>query len=152
MTSRSKSGPRRCRSGAPGFLYGLGSGSIQDLSKLPGEVGEVVKDFDEITRVGVDAGDAEESNEAAYAELVEFVRVGVQLVFEELDGLRQQSVRGRCGRRAAPALKVLPAPSRAVTHPTRSSNTEASSVSAAARALAPGPFRRTNSPAAVSTS
>jgi uncharacterized protein YgfB (UPF0149 family) len=76
-----------------GFLYGLGSGSIQDLSKLPGEVGEVVKDFDEITRVGVDAGDSEdsdESNEAAYAELVEFVRVGVQLVFEELEGVRQQ--------------------------------------------------------------
>ena len=73
-----------------GFLYGLGSGAIQDLSRLPGEVGEVVKDFDEITRVGVDAGDSEEQNESAYAELVEFVRVGVQLVFEELESLRDQ--------------------------------------------------------------
>jgi uncharacterized protein len=74
-----------------GFLYGLGSGSIQDLSSLPGEVGEVVKDFDEITRVGVGDGDGDEQNESAYAELVEFVRVGVQLVFEELDGLRERA-------------------------------------------------------------
>src|SRR5262245_47245405 len=71
-----------------GFLYGLGSGSIQDLKTLPGEVGEIVRDFDEITRVGVDGGDSAEHNESAYAELVEFVRVGVQLVFEELGPLR----------------------------------------------------------------
>jgi uncharacterized protein YgfB (UPF0149 family) len=71
-----------------GFLYGLGSGSIQDLKTLPGEVGEVVRDFDEITRVGIDGGETDEQNESAYAELVEFVRVGVQLVFEELEPLR----------------------------------------------------------------
>jgi uncharacterized protein YgfB (UPF0149 family) len=77
-----------------GFLYGLGSGSIPDVSKLPGEVGEVVKDFDELTRVGVGAGESEEENESAYAELVEFVRVGVQLVFEELESLRARSTDG----------------------------------------------------------
>jgi uncharacterized protein len=71
-----------------GFLYGLGSGSIPDLGALPGEVGEVIRDFDEITRVGVDGGEGEEQNESAYAELVEFVRVGVQIVFEELEALR----------------------------------------------------------------
>ncbi|HEU4627776.1 MAG TPA: UPF0149 family protein [Steroidobacteraceae bacterium] len=72
-----------------GFLYGLGSGSLQDLKSLPGEVGEVVRDFDEITRVGLDAGESDEQNESAYAELVEFVRVGVQLVFEELGPMRE---------------------------------------------------------------
>jgi hypothetical protein len=72
-----------------GFLYGLGSGSLQDLKALPGEVGEVVRDFDEITRVGVDGGETDEQNESAFAELVEFVRVGVQLVFEELEPLRE---------------------------------------------------------------
>jgi uncharacterized protein YgfB (UPF0149 family) len=71
-----------------GFLYGLGSSAIPDASKLPGEVGEVVRDFTEITQVGVDSGDSEESNEIAYAELVEFVRVGVQLVFDELGSAR----------------------------------------------------------------
>lgn len=72
-----------------GFLYGLGSGSIQDVSKLPGEAGEVVRDFDELTRVGVGSGESDEENEGAYVELVEFVRVGVQLLFEELAVLRE---------------------------------------------------------------
>jgi uncharacterized protein len=71
-----------------GFLYGLGAGAVPDVSELPGEVGEVVRDFIEISRAGVDSTQDEESNEAAYAELVEFVRVGVQLVFEELAPVR----------------------------------------------------------------
>lgn len=71
-----------------GFLYGLGTSAIQDASALPGEVGEIVRDLTEITHVGVDEGQAAETNESAYAELVEFVRVGVQLVFEELGPLR----------------------------------------------------------------
>jgi uncharacterized protein len=73
-----------------GFLYGLGGSAIQDTNALPGEVGEIVRDLSEITRVGVDDGQSVESNESAYAELVEFVRVGVQLVFEELSPLRDQ--------------------------------------------------------------
>jgi uncharacterized protein YgfB (UPF0149 family) len=72
-----------------GFLYGLGAGAIRDASELPGEVGEIVRDFVEITRAGVDAEQGEESNESAYAELVEFVRVGVQLLFEELATARR---------------------------------------------------------------
>lgn len=72
-----------------GFLYGLGAGAIPDPTQLPGEVGEIVRDFVEITRAGVDTTQSEESNESAYAELVEFVRVGVQLLFEELAGARR---------------------------------------------------------------
>jgi uncharacterized protein YgfB (UPF0149 family) len=72
-----------------GFLYGLGAGVVSDASELPGDAGEVVRDFIEISRAGVDASQGEESNEAAYAELVEFVRVGVQLLFEELAALRR---------------------------------------------------------------
>jgi uncharacterized protein len=67
-----------------GFLYGLGSGAIPDVGGLPGEVGEIVRDLAEISHAGVEPGQDDESNETAYAELVEFVRVGVQLVFEEL--------------------------------------------------------------------
>ena len=73
-----------------GFLYGLGAGAIPDVRALPGDVGEIVRDFVEITRAGVDARQGEESNESAYAELVEFVRIGVQLLFEELAGARRQ--------------------------------------------------------------
>jgi uncharacterized protein len=72
-----------------GFLYGLGAGAIPDVGELPGEVGEIVRDFTEITRADVDAEQGEESNESAYADLVEFVRVGVQLLFEELSGARR---------------------------------------------------------------
>ena len=71
-----------------GFLYGLGAGHITAASELPGETGEIVRDFVEISRAGVDAEQGEESNESAYAELVEFVRVGVQLLFEELAAAR----------------------------------------------------------------
>jgi uncharacterized protein YgfB (UPF0149 family) len=72
-----------------GFLYGLGSSRLGDTAKLPGEAGEIVRDLMEITRVGVDGRDSQESNESAYAELVEFVRVGVQLLFEDLAPLRE---------------------------------------------------------------
>jgi len=73
-----------------GFLYGLGASSLSDASRLPGEVGEIVRDLTEITHVAVDDGESIESNEGAYAELVEFVRVGVQLLFDELAPLREQ--------------------------------------------------------------
>jgi uncharacterized protein len=71
-----------------GFLYGLGSGHLRDLQALGDEADEIVRDLTAITQVGVDPGDSDDSNEAAYAELVEFVRVGVQLLFERLEPLR----------------------------------------------------------------
>ena len=73
-----------------GFLYGLGAGAgaTQDVAGLPGEVGQVVTDLIAISSAAVDPMQSEESNESAYAELVEFVRVGVQVVFEELASLR----------------------------------------------------------------
>ncbi len=37
-----------------GFLYGLGTSVIQDASGLPGDIGEIVRDLTEITRVAVD--------------------------------------------------------------------------------------------------
>ena len=73
-----------------GFLYGLGSGPAADPSKVSVEAGEIIRDFTEITHVGVDAGDDTEENEAAFAEVVEFVRVGVQLLFVEFAPARGQ--------------------------------------------------------------
>src|SRR5579862_7076613 len=72
-----------------GFLYGLGAGTIPDAARLPGDAGEIVRDLAEISHAGVDPEQDEESNETAYAELVEFVRVGVQVLFEELAAARQ---------------------------------------------------------------
>jgi uncharacterized protein len=72
-----------------GFLYGLGTNGAADPQRLPGDLGEIVRDLTEITRAGVDASDTVEANESALAELVEFVRVGVQMVFDELEPLRE---------------------------------------------------------------
>jgi uncharacterized protein YgfB (UPF0149 family) len=41
-----------------------------------------------ISQVGDVGSGTEEAEEAAYAELVEFLRVGVQLVYDELAALR----------------------------------------------------------------
>ncbi|MGH8170977.1 MAG: UPF0149 family protein [Steroidobacteraceae bacterium] len=71
-----------------GFLYGLGSGAVQDAGSFPGDLGEIVRDLTEISRVDVDVAQSEESNENAYTELVEFVRVSVQVLFEELEPMR----------------------------------------------------------------
>jgi uncharacterized protein len=76
-----------------GFLYGLGTSSLSDATALPGDVGEVVRDLTEITHVAADSAESLESNEGAYAELVEFVRVGVQLLFDELEPLRRETSR-----------------------------------------------------------
>jgi uncharacterized protein len=73
-----------------GFLYGLGSGTTADPGKVSAEAGEIIRDLTEITHVGVEADEENEENEAAFAEVVEFVRVGVQLLFVELAPARGQ--------------------------------------------------------------
>ncbi|HUO96616.1 MAG TPA: UPF0149 family protein [Steroidobacteraceae bacterium] len=68
-----------------GYLYGIGSGGvISGESALPAAVDEVVRDFGEISRAAIDAEESAESNETSYAEIVEYLRAGAQLAFEEL--------------------------------------------------------------------
>jgi len=71
-----------------GFVYGLGTGGASDPQQLPGDASEIVRDLTQIMLAGVDENDGQEANEAALAELIEFVRVGVQVVFEDLSALR----------------------------------------------------------------
>ena len=71
-----------------GFLYGL---SLSDMpgEQIPEQVQEIIADFAELTRAGVNISGEEEAseiNEKAYAELMEYVRVSAQLVYEELLG------------------------------------------------------------------
>ena len=75
-----------------GFLYGLALGGAVSPQHQPGDVGEILEDFSEISRAELDAADPVESGEAAYAELVEFVRTGAQIVFEELAEARRTVV------------------------------------------------------------
>ncbi|MET0533331.1 MAG: UPF0149 family protein [Steroidobacter sp.] len=73
-----------------GFLYGFGTGqSVEAAPKpddLPANVTEILGDLTHIGRASVEIdGDGDsETEEEAYAEVVEYVRVGVQLIHDEL--------------------------------------------------------------------
>ena len=66
-----------------GFLAGLGFAGLQQLDNLPGELPEIVKDMNEIARAERYELAGDEEDESAYAELVEYVRMGVLLFREE---------------------------------------------------------------------
>ena len=75
-----------------GFMHGLGeaAGTRSSRDSLNGELTrEIMDDFAEITRVTLGDDESDLEAEAAYTELVEFVRVSVQLVFDELYDVRQ---------------------------------------------------------------
>lgn len=72
-----------------GFLYGLGTGSRLPQNRLPGNVDEVLRDFTELSRAEGAEGDGTEEEEQAYSELIEYLRVSVQLVHDELVELRE---------------------------------------------------------------
>ncbi len=73
-----------------GFLYGLGAGAIPDPAGVSPEASEIVRDLSAIAQVGVDVSEDEETNEAAFAEVVQFVRIGVQVLFVELAQQRRE--------------------------------------------------------------
>ena len=50
-----------------------------------------IRDMLQLTRAAADEDSDDETNEAAYAEIVEYVRVAVQLTYEELAGFRGQA-------------------------------------------------------------
>jgi len=77
-----------------GFMHGLGAAGRpgRDNPVVQHEtIREIIGDFTEITRAGFTADETEEEAEAALVELVEYVRVSVQLIFEELHTIRSGS-------------------------------------------------------------
>ena len=71
-----------------GYLVGLALGGIKDHNALPGDVPEFVRDLLKISQAV--AGGGTEEDENAFYELCEYIRVGVQLVFDELAPVRNQ--------------------------------------------------------------
>jgi len=55
-----------------------------------GNTAEIVRDFSELALVAVGDEETDAAGEDAYAELVEYVRISVQLVYEELAAVRQR--------------------------------------------------------------
>jgi yecA family protein len=79
-----------------GFLHGLVSTTHGDALKqrLAAEpLADIIKDMLEITRAVADDSGTE-TDEEAYAELVEYVRVAAQLTYEELVEFRQPAAGG----------------------------------------------------------
>jgi uncharacterized protein len=66
-----------------GFLYGLAVRGLKPIEELPEDLREILSDISEIGRAGVAEEEIEEEGEGALTELVEYVRVAVQLVHDE---------------------------------------------------------------------
>ena len=74
-----------------GFLHGLVSARHEQALKdrLAAEpLADIIGDMLQITRAAIDEESDEETNEAAYAEIVEYIRVAAQLAYEELADIR----------------------------------------------------------------
>lgn len=67
-----------------GYLYGLAVRGLRRFESLPADVSEILGDFASIATAGPDADADREGSEQAYAELVEYVRVGAQLIYDQL--------------------------------------------------------------------
>lgn len=79
-----------------GFTYGVGLGvAAHGNRQLPADTRELLEDFqaiDGVERGAAPAGDNDASTEADYLELVEYVRVGVLLILEELKPVDRNKV------------------------------------------------------------
>ena len=74
-----------------GYLHGLVSGEHDAALKerLAAEpLADIIKDMLQITRATVEELDDDDSDDDAYIEIVEYLRVAAQLVYEELAELR----------------------------------------------------------------
>jgi len=80
-----------------GFVYGLAVGGIKEDTSLPEDSKELIQDILEISRAGyvadkeaelaTDEEDSEE-DEVAFMEVCEYVRMGILLIYEELQPLQ----------------------------------------------------------------
>ncbi len=67
-----------------GFLYGIGSGASGGEVMKQGDIGEFLRDLTDIARAELEPGRNVDESEGDYTELVEFVRAGAQLAWDEL--------------------------------------------------------------------
>ena len=75
-----------------GYLLGMSMAGISDHSKLPEDSRELLADFTEIgTSGGFDLGD-EDTSEEAFEEIIEYIRIGVLLINEELQPIKQSAM------------------------------------------------------------
>lgn len=80
LTQRTTALARWCQ----GFYLGLSLGGVTDFEALPEDSREFIQDITDIAQLEGDGELSGEEDEAAYAEVLEYVRMGVLLVREEM--------------------------------------------------------------------
>jgi len=73
------------------YIIGITMAGIQDTSELPEDSRELIADITQIGTSGDFDLDDEDASEEAYLEICEYVRVGILLINEELQPLKQSS-------------------------------------------------------------
>jgi hypothetical protein len=69
---------------ARGYLLGLAASGAADPKRLRGEVGEFLLDLNRISEAEMDDDEPVERQEREIADIVEYLRAGAQLVYDEL--------------------------------------------------------------------
>lgn len=69
-----------------GFLAGLGSSGDETLKAMSDDANDAIKDLQQISTADVGDTDESEEDEAAYAEIVEYIRIAVLMIKEDLRG------------------------------------------------------------------
>ncbi|VAW74027.1 hypothetical protein MNBD_GAMMA15-1737 [hydrothermal vent metagenome] len=67
-----------------GYLSGLGLGGLQEQGSLSDELSELLDDMAQIARVNFDLENPDEDENVAFEEVVEYLRIGVLFVHDEL--------------------------------------------------------------------
>ena len=67
-----------------GFLSGLGLGGLPDQDKMSEELAELLEDMAQIARVDFDLEDPGEDENVSFEEVVEYLRIGVLFIHDEL--------------------------------------------------------------------
>jgi len=70
---------------ARGYILGLAASGIADPQRLEGEVSEFLLDATRIGEAETDTDETTEQQEREIVEIVEYLRAGVQMVFDELN-------------------------------------------------------------------
>ncbi|MFN2310014.1 MAG: UPF0149 family protein [Gammaproteobacteria bacterium] len=71
-----------------GYLLGLAAGGVGKDTPLTEDVGELLRDFTEIARAGFEVEEDDQDDEVAFCDVVEYVRIGVLLINDELQPLK----------------------------------------------------------------
>lgn len=69
-----------------GFLAGLGSGGDDSLDAMSDEANEALKDLQQISTAEVADTEESEDDENAFVEIVEYIRVAILMIREDLRG------------------------------------------------------------------